>query len=42
MFEFECKGGMEVLNKMTRECLEALGFGERTSFAEGKYEDMAK
>jgi len=37
MFEFECKGGMETLIKMERECLEALGFGERDSFAEGKY-----
>jgi len=42
MFEFEIKGGLDELLKMERELLEHLGFGDKDSFPEGNYLDVAK
>jgi len=42
MFEFELPGGMDELIKVEAELLEYLGFGEKESFPQGDYEDVAK
>lgn len=41
MFEFELPGGIEKLIELERELLEFLGFGDKNSFATGKYEEMS-
>lgn len=42
MFEFESHGDMSSLQKLLEELCEALGFGSKTSFAEGDYFSVAK
>ena len=41
MFEFELPGNIDVLAEMERELLEHIGFGNRDSFLEGDYKDLA-
>tara|TARA_Y100000590_G_scaffold55136_1_gene57718 strand:+ start:10426 stop:11268 length:843 start_codon:yes stop_codon:yes gene_type:complete len=42
MFEFEMRGGMDELVKLEKDLLEHLGFGNRSTFGEGNYSDVAK
>ena len=41
MFEFELKGDLDFMQNLERELLEYLGYGEKQSFVEGEYEDLA-
>ncbi len=41
MFEFELPGGIDKLMELEKELLEFLGFGDKNSFATGKYEEMS-
>lgn len=41
MFEFETKGDINILQEVETGLLEALGFGNRNSFREGNYSDIA-
>lgn len=41
MFEFEMPGGIEALQEMEEELCVALGLGDRNSFNEGNYTDVA-
>ncbi|TSC59317.1 MAG: aspartyl-tRNA synthetase [Parcubacteria group bacterium Gr01-1014_107] len=41
MFEFELRGGMDVLEEFERDLLEHLGFGESSAFPSGNYLDTA-
>lgn len=42
MFEFELKGGIEVLHALEAELLEFLGYGKKESYPQGNYLDVAK
>lgn len=41
MFEFELKGDLDAMQEVERELLEYLGYGNRSEFVEGDYEDLA-
>lgn len=41
MFEFEMKGGLTEMVELEKELLVHLGFGERDTYHEGNYEDVA-
>ena len=41
MFEFECKGNMDVLLELEKELLEYLGFGQASGFPQGTYLEVA-
>jgi aspartyl/asparaginyl-tRNA synthetase len=42
MFEFELKGDFVEMKKMEKELLEFLGYGNKNTFIEGEYKDIAK
>lgn len=42
MFEFECRGGIETLIELERELCDHLGFGNKDSFAQDTYTNIAE
>ena len=41
MFEFEMKGGMDAMIELEKELVEYLGYGDRSTYGEGNYVDVA-